>query len=95
MRFWNKSKKTREKTWSKVVISKSSTSAGGITRWVGFGTLKEWCQRQPGRGRFFIEANPPFADFTMDFNLNSISTGKMIAHFEKPEDAVIFSLSWG
>lgn len=83
MKYWNKSKKYRELSWTKVEGLSLYTepywfAPNGIreSKLIDEKAAKLWCQQQPGRDRFY------FGPYTG------------IWYFESSEDALAFKLKW-
>lgn len=58
MKFWNKSRNTRLRNWTcvKLRINPSPLygNFAGWTSWPAFADLKTTLQRQPGKGKFYM-----------------------------------------
>ena len=82
MKYWNKSKKTREKCWTRVQrrvkVSKGLYGIDDVLlEFQREDEMKRWCQKQSSNGRFYFSAGNPNW------------------YFEDEKDATWFLLKWG
>ena len=82
MKYWNKSKKTRERCWTRVQrrVKESTGWNGTVVVYPELqreDEMKLWCQKQSSNGRFYFSAGNPNW------------------YFEDEKDATWFLLKWG
>jgi hypothetical protein len=50
MKYWNRRKQVREKCWIRF-DRPTSTTGFFVPKWL----VKQWCQKQPSPGKFFLD----------------------------------------